>query len=215
MGKSLSRYNGVIEYKIKNNNKRRSEKSIIGFIFIIIFLISFSITINILLDRKEIYKNEENYTKEEFINIIKDKAIENYSEYGVLPSITIAQAILESSYGNSSLSKEYNNLFGIKANEGYKGNTITFETKENYDETIIASFRAYDSFEDSIEDHGKFLKENIRYTENGLFDGSTYNEQAQSLEDAGYATVKDEEGNKIYAELLIEVIEENNLAIYD
>lgn len=215
MGKNLSRYNGVIEYKIKNNNKRRSEKSIIGFIFIIIFLISFSITINILLDRKESYKKEENYTKEEFINIIKDKAIENYSEYGVLPSITIAQAILESSYGNSSLSKEYNNLFGIKANEGYKGNTITFETKENYDETIIASFRAYDSFEDSIEDHGKFLKENIRYTENGLFDGTTYNEQAQSLEDAGYATVKDEEGNKIYAELLIEVIEENNLAIYD
>jgi len=215
MGKSLSRYNGVIEYKIKNNNKRRSEKSIIGFIFIIIFLISFSITINILLDRKEVHKKEENYTKEEFINIIKDKAIENYSEYGVLPSITIAQAILESSYGNSSLSKEYNNLFGIKANEGYKGNTITFETKENYDETIIASFRAYDSFEDSIEDHGKFLKENIRYSENGLFDGTTYNEQAQSLEDAGYATVKDEEGNKIYAELLIEVIEENNLAIYD
>lgn len=221
MDKNIYGYNGIVEYKIKKGISKKMKVIIFALICMILTLISFIATI-IILNKINYSNNYENqnqnesiYTNDDFINAIKDKAIENYDNYGVLPSITIAQAILESSYGNSTLASKYNNLFGIKANEGYNGETISFETNEEYDEVIVAAFRVYDSFNNSIEDHGKFLKENMRYTEFGLFKGRNYKDQAQSLENAGYATVKDEDGNKIYAELLIEVIEENNLNMYD
>lgn len=225
MNKNLYGYNGLVEHKNEKNKARRIKLSIFGFIFMIIAFIAFVLTFIILnqlnsdssKERTISYSKEKiiGYSKEEFINVIKDKAIDNYKDYGVLPSVTMAQAILESSYGNSKLASEYNNLFGIKANEDYKGEVVTFETNENYEDVIVSAFRVYDNFDLSIEDHGRFLKENIRYTEHGFFDGINYKEQAQALENAGYATIKDEEGNRIYAELLIEVIEENKLNIYD
>ncbi len=150
-----------------------------------------------------------------FIESISGVALDNYKNYGILPSITIAQAILESGWGESTLSSKYNNLFGIKADSRWDGKSIEMETKENYDDVIVGAFRAYDNFNSSIKDHGKFLSENERYTVNGLFEGKTYIEQAQSLEDAGYSTAKDEEGNLIYADKLIKVIQENNLMFYD
>lgn len=211
MNRNISGYTGIVNYKIEKKKKRKVKFTILGIVFMIAFFLV------VILNNKFIRDNQykTSYTKEEFIEVIKDKAISNYNEYGVLPSITMAQAILESGYGNSILASEYKNLFGIKANEGYKGKSITFETKEEYDNVIVSAFRAYDNFDKSIEDHGKFLTENKRYSENGLFEGQNYKEQAKALEDAGYATVKDEEGNEIYAELLIGIVEENDLDIYD
>lgn len=153
--------------------------------------------------------------KLEFIENVYEVAIDNYNDYGILPSITISQAILESGWGESTLSEEYNNLFGIKADNRWSGETAQLETKENYDDVIVGSFRAYDSFKSSIRDHGKFLYENERYRNNGLFEAKNYKEQAQALENAGYSTAKDEEGNLIYADKLIRVIQENNLMLYD
>lgn len=153
--------------------------------------------------------------KLEFIDSISEVAFDNYKNYGILPSITISQAILESGWGESTLSSEYNNLFGIKADSRWSGKSVDFETKENYDDVIVGAFRAYDSFKASIKDHGKFLSENERYANNGLFEGKTYKEQAHALENAGYSTAKDEEGNLIYADKLIRVIQENNLMLYD
>lgn len=150
-----------------------------------------------------------------FIESISGVALDNYKNYGVLPSITISQAILESGWGESTLSAEYNNLFGIKADSRWSGKKVEMETKENYDDVIVGAFRAYDSVNSSIKDHGKFLSENERYAANGLFEGKTYIEQAQALENAGYSTAKDEEGNLIYADKLIKVIQENNLMFYD
>ncbi len=161
---------------------------------------------------EKLSKDEE---KIEFIKNIYEVAIDNYKDYGILPSITISQAILESGWGDSTLSEEYNNLFGIKADNRWSGNTAEIETKENYDDVIVGAFRAYDNFKSSIRDHGKFLYENERYRNNGLFEGKNYKEQAQALEDAGYSTAKDEEGNLIYADKLIRVIQENNLMLYD
>lgn len=153
--------------------------------------------------------------KLEFIESVSEVAYDNYKSYGILPSITISQAILESGWGESTLSSEYNNLFGIKADSRWSGESVNVETKENYDDVIVGAFRAYDSFKASIKDHGKFLSENERYTKNGLFEGRTYKEQAQALENAGYSTAKDEDGNLIYADKLIRVIQENNLMFYD
>lgn len=150
-----------------------------------------------------------------FIDSISKVAFDNYKNYGILPSITISQAILESGWGQSTLSSEYNNLFGIKADSRWSGKKVELETKENYDDVIVGAFRAYDNLNSSIKDHGKFLYENERYASNGLFVGKTYKEQAQALENAGYSTAEDEEGNLIYADKLIRVIQENNLMLYD
>lgn len=174
--------------------------------------------INNLKALRNNYINEKvskDSSKLEFIESVSEVAYDNYKSYGILPSITISQAILESGWGESTLSSEYNNLFGIKADSRWSGKSVEIETKENYDDVIVGAFRAYDSFKASIKDHGKFLYENDRYANSGLFEGRTYKEQAQALENAGYSTSKDEEGNLIYADKLIRVIQENNLMFYD
>lgn len=159
-----------------------------------------------------IYIDSENMT---FIENISEGAISNYNKYGILPSITMAQAILESGWGNSELAVIHNNLFGIKADLRWNGAVATIVTNENYNDSTVANFRKYDSINESIEDHGKFLYENSRYAEYGLFDGKDYKAQAQALEDAGYSTVKNENGESIYADKLISLIEKYSLMQYD
>lgn len=148
-----------------------------------------------------------------FINSIKDSAIYNYNKYQILPSITIAQAILESNWGESELSSKYNNLFGIKANNAWKGESVNIETSEYYDQVITDKFRVYKTKPESIQDHAKFLSENTRYK--GVFNKLTYIEQAQELQSAGYSTVSDESGNLTYKNLLIEIIQQYNLQLID
>ena len=165
---------------------------------------------------EEVYSNTYiDSEKMAFIETISDGAISNYNKYGILPSITMAQAILESGWGNSELAVTHNNLFGIKADLRWNGAVATIATSENYNDSTIANFRKYDSIDESIEDHGKFLYENSRYAEYGLFNGKDYKSQAQALEDAGYSTVKDENGEPIYADKLISLIEKYNLMQYD
>ena len=109
----------------------------------------------------------------------------------------------------------HNNLFGIKADSRWDGAVAAINSKENYNDSYISNFRKYDSIEESIEDHGKFLFDSDRYRDNGLFEGKTYIEQAQALEDAGYSTAKDESGVPIYADKLIAIIEKYHLMDYD
>lgn len=154
----------------------------------------------------------KSYKASEFINKVKNGAIETYKEYGVYPSISIAQAILESGYGGSGLTDKANNLFGIKADSGWNGAYVTMETSEYYGGirvTVLAKFRAYNSWDESIEDHGLFLKENSRYTNNGVFSAKSYIEQAFALKKAGYATGPE------YAYSLINIIQQYNLSEYD
>lgn len=150
-----------------------------------------------------------------FINDISDEAVEIYKQYRILPSIVIAQAILESGWGESELSIKANNLFGIKADSSWEGEKVAMNTSEFYDEELIDEFRVYKSKSDSIKDVGEFLNNNKRYKENGVFDAAFYIEQAQAIEDAGYSTVEDEDGKKIYADLLVELIRQYNLQLID
>lgn len=157
--------------------------------------------------------SDTKYTK--FIDNLKDDAIDNYKSYKVLPSITIAQAILESGWGESSLAKDYNNLFGIKADIYWSGSSVTLETTEFENTKINDKFRKYDNQGGSLKDHAKFLAENKRYKNNGVFDMNTYIYQAKALEKAGYSTAMDENGKKLYASRLIEIIRQYNLQIID
>ena len=153
-------------------------------------------------------------SQQAFISKIKKGAISNYEKYGILPSVTIAQAVLESNWGRSGLTKDHNNLFGIKGHN-WDGATANMKTKENYNDHINSDFRVYASLEDSIKDHGQFLAENKRYEKNGLFDGQTYQEQTKALEDAGYSTATNENGEKIYSSMLMDIIQTYQLQVID
>ncbi|CDM70376.1 hypothetical protein CM240_3259 [Clostridium bornimense] len=92
--------------------------------------------------------------KQSFINLVKDGAIYGHRNHGILASVTIAQAILESGWGSSTLSVKAKNLFGIKAFDDWNGAYTTMDTTEYYNgmrQTVAAKFRAYDSFNDSIK----------------------------------------------------------------
>ena len=98
---------------------------------------------------------------DEFFNKIKDGAIRSWENHKVLPSLVGAQGALESNYGRSELSVKANNLFGIKASPDWTGRKGWYDTKEQAKDgtitTIKAEFREYDSWDDSIEDHGTFF----------------------------------------------------------
>ena len=158
---------------------------------------------------------KNNDEKVDFVKKISELSYENYEKYNILPSITVGQAILESSWGESDLTKKSNNIFGIKADARWNGKVVKANTSENYNDKIVDAFRKYDSMKDSINDHGKFLSENKRYEESGLFKAKHYTTQAQALEDAGYATKKNEKGELIYADILIDLIKKYNLQLLD
>lgn len=148
------------------------------------------------------------YTIEKFLEIIKEMAIDDMKKTGVLASLTIAQALLESQYGNSGLTKSANNLFGIKGE--YKGQSITLPTAEYENgmrKIIQAKFRKYPSWEASLEDHSNFLKQYKRYTK--VLSAKDYKKACHAIEAAGYAT------DPQYAEKLINLIERYKLYAYD
>lgn len=159
--------------------------------------------------------NLNDSSKQEFIKELYPQAAEIYDKYGVLPSISISQAILESGWGKSELSAKSNNLFGIKADSSWKGKKIKMNTSEYYNKKIMDNFRVYDSIADSMKDYGEFLNNNKRYKESGVFEASQYLKQAKAIENAGYSTVQNEKGEETYAELLIGIIQEQNLELLD
>ena len=160
-------------------------------------------------------KLEENTKYTKFIESIKEGSIQNYKKYKILPSITIAQAILETGWGESKLASDFNNLFGIKADKSWTGEYVTLETTEFAGDVINDRFRKYEDMNQSIYDHAKFLYENKRYNQNGVFSSNTYKYQANALQEAGYSTLMNDEGEKIYAKQLIQLIQQYNLQLID
>lgn len=143
-------------------------------------------------------------TKEEYISMYKDIAVEEMNLYHIPASITLAQGILESAYGNSTLAKKANNHFGIKCHRGWNGKTFHMD-----DDARNECFRRYSHPHESFKDHSIFLTTRDRYS--FLFDLeiTDYKGWAKGLKRAGYAT------NPKYPELLINIIEEFKLYEYD
>lgn len=161
------------------------------------------------------YKLQPSAPEAQFINQLVEPAKENYYKSGILPSITIAQAILESNWGNSDLAQATHNLFGIKADANWEGPSMVFNTLEYTDTQIEGTFRQYDNWQQSIDDHADFLIHNPRYQAAGVFNAKTYRTQAKALEEAGYSTVQDENGTPVYAKRLGELIRQYNLQLFD
>jgi hypothetical protein len=139
-------------------------------------------------------------SRQDYINKYKNIAIQEMVEFNIPASITMAQGILESGNGNSTLAREANNHFGIKCHKGWEG-----ESMKMNDDAPNECFRKYKTPEESYKDHSFFLSQRGRYS--FLFDLeiTDYKGWARGLKKAGYAT------NPKYADLLIKIIEENNL----
>ncbi|WP_382321633.1 glucosaminidase domain-containing protein [Limosilactobacillus reuteri] len=143
-----------------------------------------------------------------FLLSIHDAALDGWRQFGVLPSVTAAQAILESAWGQSALATQGHNLFGIKGS--YNGQSITMRTAEYGNGGyyyINDAFRKYPSNYESIVDHGRFLATNSRY--NNLLWKKDYTVVTQYLHADGYAT------DPKYASSLNNVIRTYNLDAWD
>ncbi|MEC1753169.1 glucosaminidase domain-containing protein [Bacillus mojavensis] len=156
---------------------------------------------------------EEIDAQQVFIDSLSGHAQILYEKYHVLPSITIAQAILESDWGNSELASKANNLFGVKGN--YKGHHVTMETDEfekGERKTIRAKFRKYSTFFESMDDHAKLFVQGTSWNKKKykpVLEAEDYKEAAGALQTSGYATDPD------YAGKISAIVEKYDLDKYD
>lgn len=133
-----------------------------------------------------------------------EMAVEEMHRSGVPASITLAQGMLESSYGRSELAVKANNHFGIQCHDDWKGKRY-----EHMDAGELRQFRKYKSVLDSYADHSDFLSSRKRYSSLFELELTDYKGWAYGLKQAGYA--EDPE----YAAKLIRVIEMYGLYKYD
>ena len=145
-----------------------------------------------------------------FLNTIGPMAIKSWNDtHIIIPSITIAQGILESSWGKSALTVQANNLFGIKATSSWKGATVTMLTTEYYNGVktkVNAAFKKYNNWQGSIDDHTAFLSKPRYASLQGVKDFKTV---ANLLYKCGYAT------DPQYSQKIINVVNSYKLDQYD
>ena len=148
---------------------------------------------------REKIQNCKNYVK-----TYRQIAINEMKEYGIPASITLAQGLLESNAGDSRLSVESNNHFGIKCKSKCRGCTC----RNYHDDDIYDMFRVFESPKESYREHSLLLN-GKRYSHLLDLDITDYENWARGLKKAGYAT------DKRYANKLIKIIEELQLYKYD
>lgn len=148
-----------------------------------------------------------------FIKKIAPYAQQMQRQYHVLPSITMAQAILESDWGNSTLSQKFNNFYGIKGASDQPGAVLkTQEFTNGQWETVTARFRSYGSWQESMQAHSLLLVNGTDWNANqyqSVIQAGNYKQAAQALYQDGYAT------DPGYPEKLINLIQKYNLNQYD
>lgn len=141
--------------------------------------------------------------QEEYVRKYAPVAVREMYRSGVPASITLAQGLLESRYGQSELATEGNNHFGIKCHN-WKGKTMKHD-----DDRRGECFRVYDDAEASFRDHSDFLRYSDRYKFLFEYKTTDYKSWAYGLKKAGYAT------DPKYPEKLIKNIEDYRLYNYD
>lgn len=154
-------------------------------------------------------------TQQDFINTVGEMARSDMKVSGILASLTCAQAILESGWGTSELAVNANALFGIKVNS-WQGKTYQKKTQEYVNGqyvTVVADFRAYENWEQSIKDHSEYLTTrkladgSLRYVK--VINEKDYVKACQEIQKAGYAT------DPNYSKKLINLIVQYKLGRFD
>jgi LysM repeat protein len=164
----------------------------------------FSVFVFVLFSSNSLFLfSQEKITLEEYVESWKYVAVKQMEVHGIPASITLAQGILESGFGNSKLAREGNNHFGIKCHD-WNGQTIRID-----DDKKNECFRKYDNAMASFEDHSAFLTTRNRYAFLFELKSTDYKNWAKGLKKAGYAT------NPNYPSLLVDLIEKHKLYRFD
>ncbi|OCP59305.1 flagellar rod assembly protein FlgJ [Vibrio parahaemolyticus] len=130
---------------------------------------------------------------ESFVNSMKPYAEKAAKALGVEPSLLLAQAALETGWGQKVVQNargSSNNLFNIKADRSWQGDKVTTQTLEFHDNTPVketAAFRSYSNYQDSFNDYVRFLNDNPRY-ETALQQRGDSESFIRGIHRAGYAT---------------------------
>ena len=169
------------------------------FVLIIIFTSSCS-SLKTISDVENTVEQKINF----YVKKYAPAATKNMRFFKIPASITLAQGILESGYGEGTLAKKANNHFGIKCHKEWKGKSITHDDDEK-DEC----FRSYKNPLRSYRDHSLFLVDRDRYSSLFTLNRKDYKGWAVGLKAAGYAT------DPKYADKLISLIERYNLTRFD
>ena len=149
------------------------------------------------------------YTAESFLEKIKPYVLQDMQTSGILASLTASQAFIESNRGNSKLSQApNNNLFGMKG--AYNGESVNMWTTEYYNgvqQRVLAAFRRYPSWAESIADHSALFNRLKRYENlRGLRD---YKLACKYVQQDGYAT------SPSYCQTLLGVCDRYKLYLWD
>ena len=140
----------------------------------------------------------------DYISKYSGLAVEQMKKYGIPASITLAQGLLESDAGRSTLASKCNNHFGIKCHSDWRGRKMYHDDDERQE-----CFRCYRNAEESFSDHSLFLVNGARYQSLFKLGATDYKGWAKGLKAAGYAT------SPTYATKLIELIERYGLDRFD
>ena len=143
-----------------------------------------------------------NSSRQQYIEQYAGYAMEQMRRYGIPASVTLAQGIIESASGKSTLAQTANNHFGVKGT--YNGNYVLAN-----DDRPNEKFKKYDNVGQSYEDHSKVLSSNRyqKYTAN--LSPEDYKGWASAIKKGGYATASN------YVSTIVSVIESNDLHKYD
>lgn len=149
-------------------------------------------------------------TNKEFIPQIGAAAVKHYPTYKILPSMTIAQAILESNWGKSGLAKDCHNYFGMKwtssCGTDYKEYSTQEQRKDKTWYTVKAKFRKYANVAEGIKGYYDFLNYSRYKNLKGVTD---YRESCFLIKEDGWAT------DVSYTSKLTKLIKDNALWQYD
>ncbi|CAD6873296.1 flagellar assembly peptidoglycan hydrolase FlgJ [Methylomonas fluvii] len=133
-------------------------------------------------------------SRDEFVNQLRPHAEQAARSLGVDPNVLLAQAALETGWGQGMVKNPQGdnsfNLFNIKADRSWQGKqakTMTLEYAGGVAKKEMAGFRAYDSYKESFDDYVNFIKTNPRYSE-ALKKAGNAGHYLHELQQAGYAT---------------------------
>lgn len=148
---------------------------------------------------------------QEFIKTIAGYVQKYAPQYEIkVNSPIIAQAVLESGWGRSSLASKYHNYFGLKCGSSWKGKSVNLTTKEEYTKgtytTIKDNFRVYDSMEEGIKGYFEFIQISRYKNLKGITDPKKY---LETIKADGYATAS------TYVSSLMKLIDDYDLTQYD
>lgn len=145
---------------------------------------------------------------QDFIKKMATYAMEDMRNNKILASLTMAQAILESGWGKSGVTVNANNLFGIKGKHNgqfYLAPTKEFQNGKWVD--IIAAFKKYPSWQESVSDHSRLFNKYFRYRK--LRGCTDYKLACKYIAESGYASDPD------YENLILNLIVKHKLYEYD